>query len=405
MGKIVQIGQIKAQDIERFYTTIYELDWLFGSDSLNDNSLSWGIPKESITILGGAGGTGKTRILISIVKYLLKERRENPLILSLKDRFKKFKVLFFELEMDIYRFKKQNKLDDIEGFLVPDPNEVSDYSSLEKQLELIEETKPDLIIVDSINRMKEFKKGLNSVIISGQAEDKAKGIEYIKGYRDVINRIGSSVIFVSQYTKDDKVKGSTDFTHDADIIIDLKKEDDKVIMSIPMKNRFGRTGIKIDWEHKDKEIVCTSNYRCLDDNWVKGCFERGDTKEWEKVRENTIIVPKKDKIKINEQAWDEEFGSLEELNKVFEDIDGKKEFTEKDLIEAGEIDEKDIDEAKLDEELKKFIPNSIIRVYGLPHEREEQTRRRIMDSIEYWMNATGDSFEVIYKRLMEKVYE
>ena len=233
-------GHREVTPIGRTSTGFEELDWLYGS-SPGPECPKWGMPNGRISIWAGEGGVGKTRTSISICKRLI-----------LKGK----KVLYFQNEVELSSFinwviKNENDKDlPLERFII------SDRMSLEGQLSAIEECNPDIVIIDSINRIVEFGSGVGKnikLIIDGNGEQ--------RGYRDILKGRDTHVIFISHLNGEGEIKGSTDLKHLPDVLFYLKNDNNNKFTIQVNKNRYGRSDKESLWEKVDDGVDCLSHNR------------------------------------------------------------------------------------------------------------------------------------------------
>ncbi len=246
------ISEIQPELIKRTSTGFLELDWLYGYTVSSTGTKRWGIPQGKITLLSGVSGVGKSRLSIALAISLSSQG---------------FKVLYFQNEVDLSTFSGwvKGKINNPENF------RASDETSLIEQMKTILEDKPDIIFVDSINQIQEYKSGSKRNI-----KNIIEGENGENGYRDICKKYGSHVIFLSQINKDKAktVKGSTTLPHLTDISLNVIWENlpgENFIVKVGMKNRCGRTGeqFKTLWKHTETGIECISNYRNTDEIWRK----------------------------------------------------------------------------------------------------------------------------------------
>ena len=230
----------KISPIGRISTGFEELDWLYGS-SPGPKCPKWGMPVGMISAWAGEGGVGKSRTAISICKSLILEGK---------------KVLYFQNEVDLNSFRgwilnnKSDKNLPLQRFLI------SDRMSLEGQLSAIEECEPDVVVVDSINRINEFCSGTGrdiKLIIDGNKEQ--------RGYRSVLKGKNTHVIFIGHLNKEGVLKGSTDLSHLVDVVVYLENADNNKFTIKVTKNRYGRTDKESLWEKVSDGVDCLSHNR------------------------------------------------------------------------------------------------------------------------------------------------
>ena len=115
-------------------TWILELDWLYGC---NRGDFRYGMPRGAVALWAGSPGIGKTRAAMAVVRKMAVTNRT---------------VLVFCLDMPPSVFR------DIYCRELPVQAKVyvSDDNTLAGQIQSVQRIAPDLIIVDSVNRIQEF---------------------------------------------------------------------------------------------------------------------------------------------------------------------------------------------------------------------------------------------------------
>lgn len=243
----VKLNTIEHKEIERIPTMIDDIDWIYGGKG--DSFEGWGLPANKISFWYGPPGVGKSRALIQVARSA--------------SRFG-HKLIYFQGEEDLGTFRTWVGND---GKGVPDTFYVDNAFSVRDQIKSIVEVKPKIIIIDSIQQIKEYGQG------------GPKNIKYIHDeYRKLLRRcdeIGRTmhVIFVIQVNKDEKtIKGASELKHlfDTEVIVDHLNEDDindgHFKVAIGTKHRYGRTGdqFKAEFKHKETEAECYSDNRLYD---------------------------------------------------------------------------------------------------------------------------------------------
>ncbi|MCD6434827.1 MAG: AAA family ATPase [Clostridiales bacterium] len=242
---IQRIDTIKTKRVLRLTTLIPELDWLYGF-----TSKAYGLPAGKMSLWAGEKGTGKSRAAIEVCRkvahHVYQAGTSNPF---------KSRVLYFQKEVDMGTLVSWYTQD---GSTVPINFVPSDSSTVDEQCADILEVRPHLVIVDSINMIKEFR---------GHSED---AIEVaIEKYRKVCEATSCHIIFLQQLNKDGSPKGSSSIAHLLDVELILRKNGpDGFSMACPQKNRYGQTGISIWWVHTTQKAYCESKFRFEDKTWA-----------------------------------------------------------------------------------------------------------------------------------------
>jgi DNA repair protein RadA/Sms len=233
------VEQIPPQAPRRIATGIPELDWIYGW-SLYDNGYHWGLPKGKISLWAGEGGVGKSRASITVGTFLANAQ---------------YKVLYFQNEVDLPTFSGWVR----EGIIFYNLFLMSEDIGLQDQLDTIRRDKPQIVVVDSINRITEFGSGAK------------KNIELIiNEYRKVCKELNVHVIFLCQLNQDGSIKGSTTLKHLVDIELNIVHAGAASHFVIKTgKHRYGRTGemFRTLWEHTDLGVRSVSEHRLEDEVW------------------------------------------------------------------------------------------------------------------------------------------
>jgi hypothetical protein len=246
-----KITDIKNITLKRISTGIPDLDWIYDGD---ENSSEWGLPNGKISLWAGVKGVGKSRATIEIARSLTRQYR---------------KVIYFQGETDLSSFR--NWVGEENDF-ISNNFLISDSFSLDEQRKDIKRSLPNVVIVDSVNRIEEFGSGVKSNIN-----------KIYEAYKDAIQYVQSQgveihIIFLCQINKDGSTKGSSDLGHLVDTEIDITFWDDPAmighmpgcfIIKNTKKHRNGRIGDDklCYWTHHSKKAVCDSCERIKDKKW------------------------------------------------------------------------------------------------------------------------------------------
>jgi archaellum biogenesis ATPase FlaH len=233
------INRIQTTVVKRIPAGLDEIDWLYGI-----TKSSWGIPEGAISLWAGQAGIGKSRLAVEVAR-LVSSRG--------------FCVLYFQNETTKSNFANCVKAD---GQQMPPHFYISDATRLSDQLQDIRSSRAQLVIIDSINMLEDFKFGSDKNI---------KRI--IEGYRTVCQETNCHVILLSQLTKDGLARGSSTLTHLVDIVFLLKQgmNSSQFIFRVGDKHRYGRTGDNYwsYWLHLDNRVCCFSDYSRDDKLWCQ----------------------------------------------------------------------------------------------------------------------------------------
>ena len=245
--KSFAINEVPAEIVGRASCGYPEIDWIMGC-SEDASGVSWGVPQGKITMVAGESGVGKSRWSIAMACSLANNG---------------MRVLYIQNEVNLGTFAGwvQGRVSKPENFRVANGRDLSDL------VDTIQELRPQIVFLDSINQMNEFGSGSKtkiSVILEG--DDKTLGL------RDLCNNIGIHLFFISHLNQNGSVKGSTTLKHLIDIVLKIVHAGaaNYFLVKIGDKHRYGRTGdsYKSLWMHTDKGVDCQSNHRLEDGRWV-----------------------------------------------------------------------------------------------------------------------------------------
>jgi len=217
-----------------------EIDWLLGS-----KGDGWGFVKKSLSLWGGEAGVGKTRFINGLCKIISKTER----------------VLFCQLEMTVqsFRTKYLSNMSNKEYL-------ISDSISILDQVAEIRKYKPTFVVIDSINKVKEFT-GSDKTI---------KECESL--YRKVASEVGCHIALITHLNAEGSIKGGTGLPHMVDTVISLGRtigEPGSFYASIANKNRYGIPGKIIELKHQDRGVQVISDNRFDDKSWVEPGAKQG----------------------------------------------------------------------------------------------------------------------------------
>jgi len=221
--KVVSLSNVKEEEIKRLSTSIKEIDWLYGSTEMMRNNikyLKYGVPLSRVSLWAGSPGVGKTRTLIHLTSIL------NKL---------KIKVLYFQKEASLSEFKSwtNGKIDYEDDYII------SDASTVEEQANIIIAENPKVVVIDSINNIK-------------NKDGKFDVKQFVLKFKEIASLIDCHIFLIGHLNKQKKVKGNNDLEYMVDIVVELTKNEDtksNFFLSIPEKNRSGPVGRKIELRH------------------------------------------------------------------------------------------------------------------------------------------------------------
>jgi len=192
---VLPINQIEDKKITRFSTGMVFLDTVLGTNghALGEREFQAGMAQGSLIMLAGEAGAGKSRLAIEIGTNM--NRRG-------------CKILTFQLEVSASDFKSwtNDKVTNAENFLI------STERNHKKQIEIINHHKPELVIVDSVNR---YDCNYNEVST------------LIDELQTCARETGTIVIMIGQLDKKGNkmmVRGSQDWTYLPDVVVNVYRE-------------------------------------------------------------------------------------------------------------------------------------------------------------------------------------
>lgn len=203
-----KLGEVKYEEKERLKTGFLEADGVLGG----------GIVPGSVVLLAGDPGIGKSTLLLQIALNLSEERKIKNSVLYISGEESEQQI---KLRSDrISKNKKGNLL-------------LLSITDTDKAILAIEEHKPDLVIIDSIQTMEsENLGGLSGSV--GQVRYATSS--FIKAAK-ILN---ISIILVGHVTKEGMVAGPMVLSHMVDAVLFLEGEKNtgtRILRSL--KNRFG----------------------------------------------------------------------------------------------------------------------------------------------------------------------
>ncbi|HSQ33397.1 MAG TPA: DNA repair protein RadA, partial [Peptostreptococcaceae bacterium] len=223
-AKPVSINSLEVNGEERFSTDINELDRVLGG----------GVVKGSLVLVGGDPGIGKSTLLIQVSNNVSQSGK---------------KVLYISGEESIYQLKMRAKRLGI--------NSDNLYVLAENNLNIIEgyleNIKPDLIIVDSIQTV--FSPDITSA--PGTVIQVREGTSR---FMKISKKIGISTFIVGHVTKEGSLAGPKLLEHMVDTVLYFEGERFNTYRMVrAVKNRFGSTNELGVFEMRDVGLVELEN--------------------------------------------------------------------------------------------------------------------------------------------------
>lgn len=205
-AKPVEIGSVSMQEEERMHTGIAELDRVLGG----------GIMPGSLTLVGGDPGIGKSTLLLQMCRLLANAGRQ-VLYISGEESLKQIKL----------RAVRIGEFQDT-MFLLCETN----LSVVE---ETIRHTKPEVVIIDSIQTM--YQEAVTSAPGSVSQVREATNV-----FLQLAKGLGISIFIVGHVTKEGTVAGPRVLEHMVDTVLYFEGDryaSYRILRGV--KNRFGST--------------------------------------------------------------------------------------------------------------------------------------------------------------------
>lgn len=205
------LKQVQSHDKDRIVTGIGEFDRVVGGGIVND----------SILILCGAPGIGKSTTILSVCNKMA-QLGKIVVYASGEESASQIKARADRMNLpnigDIY---------------------ISDTTSLDNVISLIDNVNADFVVIDSIQTftLDEF--------LPSRAGNPTQVMECAAALQDCAKRSSKprSVLIIGQVTKDDELAGSRSLEHMVDTVLVLEGDsNDTFRILYATKNRFGNTG-------------------------------------------------------------------------------------------------------------------------------------------------------------------
>jgi DNA repair protein RadA/Sms len=207
----VRLRDVQAQETNRIVTGIAEFDRVVGGGLVND----------SMTIIAGAPGIGKSSVLIGLCDKLLSLGKT---------------VVYASGEESASQIKSRAERLNLSH---SDDMYISDTTCMDDVLALINQVDADFVIADSINTFT-----LNEHLPS-RAGSPTQTVECASALQDCAKRSHKprAIILVGQVNKDDELTGMRSLEHMVDTVLMLEGDSqDTLRILYTSKNRFGDTG-------------------------------------------------------------------------------------------------------------------------------------------------------------------
>lgn len=207
----LRLGAVQKQEKSRIVTGITEFDRVAGGGLVND----------SITIIAGCPGIGKSTLLLSLANALLALGKI---------------AVYASGEESASQIKSRAERLNLKHI---DDMYISDTTCMDDVLALINQVDADFVIVDSINTFT-----LNDHLPS-RAGSPTQTVECASALQDCAKRNSKprAIIMVGQVNKEDELMGMRSLEHMVDTVLMLEGDsNDTFRILYTTKNRFGDTG-------------------------------------------------------------------------------------------------------------------------------------------------------------------
>ncbi|MFA4941049.1 MAG: DNA repair protein RadA [Patescibacteria group bacterium] len=204
-AEIISLAKIKSGKLERIKTDISELDRVLGG----------GIMPGSLTLLAGEPGIGKSTIVAQTANAISRKKIGEVVYISGEESASQIKSRLERLNCDLEGIKFISE------------------TNAEKSIAAIENIKPILVIVDSIQAVYSFDIAAEA---GGLNQIRAAAVKFL----ELAKEKNIAVILIGHITKDGQVAGPKSLEHIVDTVIYLEAEASTNYRILrATKNRFG----------------------------------------------------------------------------------------------------------------------------------------------------------------------
>lgn len=222
--KPLPLSQISSSDEERISTQMEEFNRVLGG----------GVVKGSLVLIGGDPGIGKSTLLLQLCRNLSRDKHE---------------ILYISGEESPQQIKmRAERIGDFSDSL-----QLLSETNLELIREVIENKKPELVIIDSIQTMYSDNVGSAPGSVSQVRESTNIFMQLAKG-------LGITIFIVGHVTKEGSVAGPRVLEHMVDTVLYFEGDSNESYRILRgVKNRFGSTNEIGVFEMRNEGLVEVEN--------------------------------------------------------------------------------------------------------------------------------------------------
>jgi len=207
------IKEVKTDSFYRIDTGIKQLNTVFGTSIYKDNHKKSGIAQNSLTLISGEPGVGKSTLLLQLINFVAGLGVESAYI-SAEENESQIKSRYDRLNCsNEFHILHETNYEDIEDFIF--------------------DTNSEFIIIDSINTI--FSDGLGT--IGGVSQIKENTLKIM----NLAKKYNKTIILIGQVSKEGELAGPKILEHMVDAYFHMEPFDERNRFKIlnSNKNRFG----------------------------------------------------------------------------------------------------------------------------------------------------------------------
>jgi len=238
--QVFRPGDMDYVPVHRISTGFPLLDWVFGHTK---EYKEWGMPRGVVTLLCGEPGVGKSRLLIKVGQNVGK-------VCVAPKGTDRGGVLYIQTEVAASQFVGM-----MEGVVTKDSNfRFTTAKELNQIVTLIRAYAPDVVIIDSMQEIKEAASG--------------PGMQRcITTLKALAQDMGWHGLLIGQLNKQGEIAGSKKFEFLVDVCLKAKKwhVPNHFSVECERKNRFGASGRLVQFKHLAEGGVHCVDQRKIDE--------------------------------------------------------------------------------------------------------------------------------------------